>query len=163
MPDQRLTEVRGTVKSYKPLTNTQAHIELHDKPGVYHLSISQYWSLNTGDDISLVCDGKTGTGFADCIAYKNHTRGVSGWLEGVPKDFFTLNPQKSSGFRTVGMVLIVLGALLCFTVVGAIVGIPLIVIGWQFRKPFKAFNSFLPDHDESREKTLQQARELVQQ
>lgn len=111
MPDQRLNEVRGIVKSYKPLSNTQVHIELRDKPGVYQLSISQYWSLNTGDDISLIADGDTGTGIADCLAYKNHTNGVRGWLEGVPVDFFTVNPQESSGFRTVGMVLIVLGVL----------------------------------------------------
>ncbi|MGD8176654.1 DUF5362 family protein [Marinimicrobium sp. ARAG 43.8] len=162
MPDQRLTETRGIVKSYKPLTKTQTHIELRDKPGVYHLSISQYWSLSTGDDISLICEENNGAGFVGCLAYRNHTKGISGWLEGMPKGFFTVNSQENSGFHALGMVLIVAGVLISLTVVGAIIGIPLIFIGRQFRKPFKALNSIFP-RDESREKLLQQARELVQQ
>lgn len=144
-------KTRGTVKSYKPVTNTQVQVELDNMDGVFQLSISQYWSLDKGDDVSLAFRPSS-TGMFQCWAYKNHTKNLSGWNE---------LPSIATGIddthKIMGTIFIVLGALLCLTIIGAFVGIPFILVGNKFRKT--ANNSIKTDAH--LDHLYQQARELV--
>jgi len=60
----------------------------------------------------------------------------------------TIN-KLSGDMNFVGLFFIIIGALECLTIVGAIVGIPLIICGLRLRESSNSFNNFLSTNNEA--------------
>ncbi len=61
----------------------------------------------------------------------------------------TILSKMSGDMRFVGIFYIILGALYCLTIVGALVGIPFIICGLRLRESADSFSSFLVGGDAS--------------
>nr|MBN1349730.1 DUF5362 domain-containing protein [candidate division KSB1 bacterium] len=58
-------------------------------------------------------------------------------------------PKMSGDMRFVGIMYIIIGAFYCLTIIGAVIGVPLIICGIRLREAADAFGAFLNSNDAS--------------
>lgn len=69
--------------------------------------------------------------------------------EGILQNSRLTISKLSGDMNFVGLFFIIIGALECLTIIGAIVGIPLIICGLRLRESSNSFNNFLSTNNEA--------------
>src|SRR5687767_14936838 len=129
-----LSQMRGTVKSFHPVTRNRVQIELKEHSGIYELFLDQSWVVFVNDTIKIA-GYKDETGKFIGLAYRNCTKEVMGWTEGGEDSDLSVRVRNSfvassKLFIRIGYALVVVGFLLSLTLFGAIVGIPFMAFGY---------------------------------
>lgn len=122
-----LTRVRGKVKAFRPVTKNRVQLELEDQKGVFELFIDQSWVINNGNDISMA-GYRDETGKFVALAYQNHSKEITGWNNGGIENDIAIKVCKSHVLG--GIFFLVVGFLISLTVIGALVGIPMIAFAY---------------------------------
>ncbi len=76
-----LTQVRGTVRAFHRVTRNRVQIEFKEHEGIFELFIDQSWVIFENDTVTAA-GYKDETGKYVCLAYRNHSKEVTGWTEG---------------------------------------------------------------------------------
>lgn len=115
-----LITIRGKVKYFRAIDETQVQLGFEEGLAVAELTIWQRWVISRGDVVTLCGIRNDNTGMFYAIAYKNQTKGIIGSKFSGPTSLYSRFRRKMYFLMIVGLIMVlslnILGILIGFTV-----------------------------------------------